>query len=142
MNSNLLRIGFAVLMIAHGLVHASLAAVPTPKPTELRTPFWPGWWRSAVDEHWLAARLGLNADIVRTAGWLLWLAALIGFSTAGLGLLGVPGLAGAWRGLTAAAALLSLVLFLFYWHPWLFVGVLLDGICLAAAWFGTIQIES
>jgi hypothetical protein len=138
MNSNLIRIAFALLMIAHGVVHYILALVPVAKPGEPRTPFWPSWWRTDVDEQWLASRLGLNPGVVRTAGWLLWLVSLVGFVAAGLGLLGVPGLSEIWRELMVAASGFSLVLFLFYWHPHLFVGVALDLICLAVAWTGVI----
>ena len=97
MNSNTFRIIFAIFLIAHGLVTMSLATVPAPQPGALRTPFFPAWWNANVDAKWPASNLGLSEVVVRTAGWILWLAALIGFVLAGVGLLGVPGLHGIWR---------------------------------------------
>ncbi|CAG1013813.1 hypothetical protein ANAEL_04809 [Anaerolineales bacterium] len=71
-------------------------------------------------------RLGLNPSLVRTVGWLLWLVILALFVAAGVGLLGLPGLMGIWQTLALIAAVLSLILLVFYWHPWLVVGVLLN----------------
>lgn len=129
------RILIAGLLIAHGLVHASLSWVPLPAANGPRTPFWPSWRREAVDPAWPISRLGLGAPVVRALGWALWLAALLGFATAGLGLLGVPGLRAIWPALAGVAAAVSLLLLALSWHPWLVVGVLLDlAILVALVW--------
>jgi len=130
--SQFMRISLAVLLIAHGWVHASLSWVPLPAANGPRTPFWPSWWRAAVDPTWPISRLGLTAPLARGLGWALWLASLLGFTAAGLGLLGVPGLNSLWQILTAVSAGLSLAMLVLYWHPWLVVGVLLDLVLLAA----------
>jgi hypothetical protein len=49
MSPTTFRILIALFLIAHGLVHAVLAAVPVPEAGKPRTPFFPTWWRSAVD---------------------------------------------------------------------------------------------
>ncbi|MBI5955304.1 MAG: hypothetical protein HY865_26915 [Chloroflexi bacterium] len=126
MNISTLRILFAIFLIAHGLMTMSLATVPVPAQGALRTPYFPAWWRSNVDDAWPAMRIGLNPPLVRTVGWLLWLVILALFVAAGVGLLGLPGLAGIWQTLALIAAVLSLILLAFYWHPWLVVGVLLN----------------
>jgi hypothetical protein len=126
MNPSTLRILFAVFLFAHGLMTMSLATVPVPAPGAMHTPYFPAWWRANVDDTWPAMRMGLNPSLVRTAGWLLWLAILVLFAAAGAGLLGLPGLAGFWQSLALTAAVISLVLLVFYWHPWLVVGVLLN----------------
>ncbi len=134
MNPNLTRILIAVFLIVHGLIHFSLTYVPTPKPGELRTPFWPAWWRTDTDPAWLAVKLGLPNSAVRGLGSALWLIALAGFGLAGLGLLGLPGLnqvQGAAAALGAAASLLLLGL---YWHPWLATAVVIDLAVLAGLW--------
>lgn len=126
MNATVIRIVIAVLLIAHGLVHLSMAFVPLPQPSGLRTPFWPTWWRNATDPQWLASKTGLSASVVQTAGWLLWGGSLILYVLAGFGLFGFPGLNGIWAQLTLGGSVLSLLLLVFYWHPWLFVGAALS----------------
>ena len=98
MNSNTLRIVFAIFLIAHGLIHYSLTYVPVPKPGELRTPFWPSWARTDTDPGWLATKMGLSNNVVRGLGSALWLLTVAGFAVAGLGLLGIPGLNRIWEG--------------------------------------------
>jgi hypothetical protein len=76
--------------------------------------------------------------IVQTAGWVLWLAVLVLFAAAGVGLLGLPGLSAIWQPLASVGAVLSLVLLALYWHPWLVMGVVLNTGILAgvyAGWF-------
>jgi len=134
MNPNLTRILIAVFLFAHGLIHFSLTYVPTPKPGELRTPFWPAWWRTDTDPAWLAVKLGLPNSTVRGLGSALWLIALVGFSLAGLGLLGLPGLNQAWGAAAALGAAASLLLLGLYWHPWLVTAVVIDLAVLAGLW--------
>ncbi len=134
MNPLYLRFGFAAFLIAHGLVHYSLTTVPVPAPGALHTPFWPAWWRKAIDPTWPAARLSLPPAVVRLLGSALWVGVLAGFALAGLGVLGLPALNAAWPVLTVVAAVLSLILLVFYWHPWLVIGVLLNLGLLAAVW--------
>jgi hypothetical protein len=141
MSPSTLRILIAVFLIAHGLVHFILTAVPTPpeggpvgQPGGVHTPFWPSWWRAATDPTWLASRMGLPQRAVRLFGSCLWLAALIGFALAGLGLLGLPGFSAIWPGAAAGGALASLLLLGFYGHPWLVVGAVIDLAVLASLW--------
>lgn len=126
MSVTVVRTVIAVLLIAHGLVHLSMALVPLPEPGGMRTPFWPSWWRSATDPQWFAAKMGLSAGVVQTAGWLLWVGSLVLYVLAGLGLFGFPVLNDIWVQLTLGGSMLSLLLFAFYWHPWMFVGAALS----------------
>lgn len=126
MNVNTLRIFTAIFLIAHGLVHYSLTYVPTPKPGELRTPFWPSWSRKDTDPAWLVSKMGLSNNVVRGLGSAIWLLTVAGFALAGLGLLGVPGLNQIWQGTAILGAAASLTLLVFYWHPWLIAGVLIN----------------
>lgn len=126
MNLNLLRVMIAIFLVAHGLIHFSLTYVPVPKPGELRTPFWPAWWRTDTDPAWLASKLGLSNGLVRGLGSALWLLILFGFTLAGLGLLGFPGLSQVWAPAAGLGAGASLLLLVFYWHPWLVAGVVIN----------------
>lgn len=126
MNANTLKIVIAIFLIAHGLVHYSLTYVPTPKPGELRTPFWPSWSRKDTDPAWLVSKMGLSNNVVRGLGSALWLLTVVGFALTGLGLLGIPGLNQIWQGTAILGAAASLILLVFYWHPWLIAGVLIN----------------
>lgn len=134
MSASTLRILIALLLIAHGLVHYSLTTVPVPAPGALRTPFFPSWWRADVDSNWLASRIGLPDTLVRTCGWLLWVALLIGFTLGGLGLIGVPGLNSIWQALLIFGSVASLLLLAFYWHAWLVLGVLINIVVMVSIW--------
>lgn len=127
---------FAVFLIAHALMTMSLATVPVPQPGALRTPFFPGWWRTNIDPLWPVARLGISPAVVQTAGWVLWLAASLLLALAGIGLLGLPGLNAIWQGLAVGGAVVSLLLLGLYWHPWLVVGILLNLGIVAGVWAG------
>lgn len=126
MNPTTFRILFAVFLVAHGYIHLSLAQVPTPQPGGLHTPFFPSWWRDAVDPAWPVMRLGLAPQAARLLGWVLWLAVFAAYALAGAALLLMPAQPAVWQACAAAASLLSLALLGLYWHAWLPVGVLID----------------
>jgi len=126
MNTNLIRILIAVFLVAHGYIHLSLTYVPLPKPGELRTPFWPSWWRTATDPAWLASKLGLPNDVERGLGSALWVLTVAGFTLTGLGLLVVPGMSQLWGATAILGAAASLLLLIFYFHPWLVIGAAID----------------
>ena len=135
MSISILRIIIALILIAHGVVHFILTLVPIAEPGAKRTPFWPSWRRDATDPAWLASRLGLPAHWVRRIGYVLWVAALIGFVLAGLGLIGLPGLNLIWTITASFGAVASLILLLFYWHPSLFTAVIFNLAVLASVAF-------
>lgn len=122
---------FTLFLIAHGLVHAGLAAAPNPNDTDSK----PGAFFTSPDRSWLLRRFGLNPSIVQWIGIILVAIATLGFVLAGLGVFGVAGLAEIWRTVTVISAILSLVLLILFWHPWLIVGVLIDaGLLVALLW--------
>jgi len=125
------RILIALFLIAHGLVHMIMATIPVNETSGARDPYFPSWWRSNTDPAWPASRLGLSPNIVRTAGYILWMAALVLFLAAGLGLLGVPGLRAIWVSLAAIASVVSLVMAALFWNP-NYVGVLLINLAILA----------
>lgn len=135
MTTSTIKIIIALFFIAHGFIHASLSWVPVPKPDALRTPYFPGWSKADTDAKWPISNLGVPANVVRTAGWLLWLVVTVAFILAALGLFGVPGLSILWIPLAVGGSILSIVLIALYWHPWLPIGILLDLAILAAIYF-------
>lgn len=135
MSINTLKIIVAFFFIVHGLVHISLSWVPTPQPGALRTPYFPAWWKGDVDSKWPVSNLGLPTGVVRTAGWILWVIVMATYVLSGLGLLGVPGLNSIWIPSAVLASIVSIILIVLYWHPWLPFGILLDVVILAAVYF-------
>ena len=118
-------------LVAHGLVHAGLAAAPDPNESESR----PGAFFTAPQRSWLLPQLGLKPAAIRWSGILLFVFTTLGFILAGLGVFGVPGLAELWRTSAVVSAVLSLLLLLLFWHPWIILGVLIDvGIIFSLVW--------
>ena len=109
-------------LIAHGLVHAILAAAPIPNDPAPK----PGAFFTTPTRSWLLSKLGSPDGVIQWAGILLVALATIGFILAGLGILGVPGLSAIWRIAAVASAAVSLLLLILFWHSWLVVGVLID----------------
>ena len=125
----------ALFLIAHGFVHASLSWVPLPKPGAMQTPFLPSWTRSEVSPTWPISKLGFPDSVIRTLGWILWLAVTALFVLAGLGLFGLPLLSTLWPKLATLGAILSIVLVALYWHPWYIAAPILDLLILAGVYF-------
>lgn len=116
------KISITVFLIAHGLVHLGLAFAPDPGDPDAKA----GAFFTAADRSWLLPQLNLGGSAVQWIGIILVGLSTVGFVLAGMGVLGVAGLAGLWRPLVAASAAVSLLLLILFWHPWLPVGVLID----------------
>lgn len=121
----------ALFLIAHGLVHAGLAAAPDPDDPESK----PGAFFTSLERSWLLPKVGLSTVVVQWIGIVLVAVATLGFVLAGLGVFGVPGLSEIWHTLSVISAGVSLLLLVLFWHLWLIVGLLLDiGILVALLW--------
>ena len=116
----------AIFFIAHGLVHAGLAAAPIPNDPNPK----PGDFFTAAVRSWLLPKLGFQVAAIRWVGIGLVVLATIAFISTGLGIFGVQGLNSIWRTTAVAGAGGSLLLLLVFWHPWLIVGVTLDIVIL------------
>ncbi len=103
-----MRYVIAAFLIINGLIHIGISL---------------GIWRSGWGRAWLPG------DVVRQIGGPLMLAATTGFVAAGLGLLG---LAGWWRDVTAAAALVSILVMVIFWDARQVLGLILDAAVLWA----------
>lgn len=126
-----MKIIIGLFLIAHGLVHAGLAAAPNPEDPETK----PGAFFTSTERSWLLTKVGLRSASVRWIGIVLVALATLGFVLSGLGVFGVPGLSEIWRTLAIASAVVSLLLLILFWHLWLIIGVLNDvGILIALLW--------
>jgi hypothetical protein len=122
---------FVLFLIAHGLVHAGLAAAPNPSDPDAK----PGAFFTATARSWLLPRLGLNASSIQWIGIILVVLSTLGLVLVGLGVFGVPDLTTVWRTVAVVSASVSLLLLVLFWNTWLLVGVLIDiGILIALLW--------
>ncbi len=71
-------------------------------------------------------KLGLDPGFVRLIGIILVALSTLGFVLSGMGTLGVPGLSEIWQAAAGFAVVVSLILLILFWHPWIVVGVLID----------------
>jgi hypothetical protein len=125
------KILFALFLVAHGLVHAGLAAAPDPSDPDAK----PFAFFTSSRRSWLLPRLGLSSSIIQWLGIILVALATLGFVLAGLGVFGVPGLVLVWRTVAVISACVSLMLLILFWHLWLLVGVLIDiAVLVALLW--------
>lgn len=118
----------AIFVILHGLVHAILAMVPSPKAPDQGFAmflFGEGSW--------------LSPDISKSAGQTITITlamiAMIGFVAAGLGLFGVLVPFDWWRGLAIGSSVVSLLLLVAFWDMNLIVGLLIDAVLLVILLF-------
>src|ERR671931_327081 len=94
----------ALLLIAHGLVHASLNAVPYGPST----PFWPSFWRPETGHSWFLQAIGLDVETNRLVGGVLLVVATGGFVLAGRAVAGWAVPHACWPALGLASAGASL----------------------------------
>jgi hypothetical protein len=127
----MLKIALGIFIIAHGLVHTILAIAPNPADPDAK----PGAFFTASERSWLLPQLGLNASTIQWIGIILVGLSTLGFVLAGLGIFGVTGLSTIWRTVAIISAIISLLLLITFWHPWLPIGVLIDiGTLVALVW--------
>lgn len=122
-----MKILIGVLLLAHGLVHPALAAAPNPDDPEARALT----FFAVPERSWLFSRVNLNPAAVKWLGLILVGLATLGFILAGIGVLTSGGLNLIWRTSAAFSSIISLVLLILFWHRWLPIGVLIDGLTLA-----------
>ena len=127
-----MRIALALFIIAHGLVHAGLAAAPNPADPDAKA----GAFFTAAERSWLLPKLGFKDSAILWIGIVLVALSTLGFVLTGLGIFGVAGLSAIWRTLALLSACLSLLLLITFWHRWLPVGVLIDLGVLVGFWAG------
>ena len=118
----MLRTIFGLFLIAHAVAHAGLAAAPIPKDPNPK----PGAFFTEVSRSWLFQKLEVEGAITKKIGIILVILTVLGFILAGLGGLRIPGLNQIWSTTAGLSAGVSLVPLILFWHPWLFVGVLID----------------
>ena len=120
----------AIFVILHGLTHSIMAMVPNPNAPDAGV----ATFFSGIGS-WLLTGLGLSESTTKTSAILLSVIATIGFVAAGLALFGVLVPFDWWRILAIASAVVSLLLVVIFWHPYLIVGLLIDAAVLVTLIF-------
>lgn len=100
----------ASFLIAHGVVHAAVWALPK---TVGDQPFDPG-------HSWLLERIGIAAGSAEILSIVLALGATFGFVASGIALIAGSD---SWRLIALITAAESLPLFLLFFNPWLIAGI-------------------
>jgi hypothetical protein len=113
------RLLFAAFLLAHGAIHASFLS-PRP-PATASGPTWP----FELTRSWALTRLGLRPQTMRLVGIALVAATIAAFALAALATAGVIS-ADLWDPASAAGGVLSLLLLVLFFQPWLALGVLID----------------
>lgn len=108
------RVVAGILLLAHGLVHLLYLA-------------------SDVREFSLARSWLVPETARRPLGIGLIAATVAAFALLALAVWGVPGLSAAWPAVTIVASLLSALLLILFWNPWLVLGLAIDLALLAIA---------
>ncbi len=118
----MLRTIAAIVFIAHAIAHAGLAAAPIPSEPASK----PGAFFTSLSRSWLLSSLNLSEKTVRAVGISMVALSVVGFLLAGFGALKVPFLLSAWPQIAMVSAVISLVLLVAFWHPWIVLGLILD----------------
>lgn len=114
----------ALLLAAHGLVHASFLS-PRP-PAKPGSPQWP----FDLAHSWLLTPMGVGASVTRPIGIVLLVVVVAGYLAAALALIGilpalfVPGV--------VVGSVASIVMLALFFHRWLVLGFAIDAVLLWA----------
>jgi hypothetical protein len=129
------KILISVLIVIHGLIVAAQSAGSFGTGKPIANPAWLAWWPTGLGQSWLLAWLGLEASPMRPLGGIVWLAGGVALVAAGLALMGVGAIPDDWRILALVGAVLSLIMFFIYFHPFLIVGITASLLILFAIWW-------
>jgi hypothetical protein len=119
----MLRLLIGAMLIVHGLIVAGQSTGAFGGGKAIANPSWLKWWPTAFGQSWLLAGLGLEKTVAAWLAGLLWLIAGVALVGAGLGIFGVLVPQGWWRTLAIGGAGMSLLMLLFYLHPFFGIGI-------------------
>lgn len=119
----MLRLLIGAMLIVHGLIVAAQSTSAFAGAQPIANPSWLRWWPTALGQSWVLAGLGLEKTAAAWVAGLLWLAAGVALVAAGLGVFGVLVPQGWWRTLAIGGAGMSLLMLLFYLHPFYGIGI-------------------
>jgi hypothetical protein len=118
----------ALFLILHGLVHGILAMVPNPNAPD-------AGFASFFSRSWLLNSLGFSESAGKPIAIILAIIATLGFVATGLALLDLLVPFDWWSVLATVSAVISLLLLIIFWHPYLIIGILIDAVILVTVLF-------
>ena len=118
-----MRIIVVILLLIHGLITSAQAQTGFNPSGAIANPSWLSWWPVNLGQSWLFKQFGLEKSVVGTLAGILWISAGLCLIAAALGLFGFIVPTNLWRLLAGIGAILSLVLFIFYAHPFYVIGI-------------------
>ena len=127
-----MKILLGVLLIIHGFIVTAQSSGGFNPVGGIQNPSWLNWWPANLGQSWLLSTLGVERTLIARAGGLLWLVAGITLVAAGLGVMGVIVPITWWRRLALCGAVLSLIMLIFYLHPFYVIGLAASTILLVA----------
>jgi hypothetical protein len=128
----MLRFLIGGMLIVHGLIVAAQSPGAFRGGEPLANPSWLKWWPTALGQSWLLAGLGLEQTVAAWLAGVLWLIGGVALLVAGLGVFGVLVPQDWWRTLAVGGAGISLLMLLFYLHPFYGIGTGLSAAILVA----------
>jgi hypothetical protein len=111
------------MLIVHGLIVAAQSTGAFGGGKAIANPSWLNWWPTAFGQSWLLVGLGLEKTVAAWFAGLLWLIGGVALLAAGLAIFGVLVPQGWWRTLAIGGAGMSLLMLLFYLHPFFAIGI-------------------
>jgi hypothetical protein len=116
----------AAFLVGHALVHVSYLSPAPPRTAD--GPEWP----FEMAHSWLVTGAGLDPALVRALGTALVLATVALFVAAGLSTVGWLVPPEWWSGTVVAGAVASAMTLVIFFHPWIVLGLAIDGALLWA----------
>lgn len=120
-----------MLKFVVGLLFLGFAAIhggyePTPQPVGGLS-----YWKSNYGDSWALSRV-LPAEGVKVIAAVLWAGATVGFIITGFSVMGFLAPTNWWQITAFSAATMSLLLAIFFWHPWEWLSALIDAVMMVA----------
>jgi hypothetical protein len=108
----MIRVLFSILLIAHGLIHTAIWLSPTSKEGTFDP-----------KHSWILDSMGLQTDVIHGIAVVLAIVAALALVSGAIGLLAHQG----WAHIPVlAGSVVSLLLIVVYFNPWMSLAILLD----------------
>lgn len=118
----MLRLLIGGMLIVHGLIVAAQSTGTFGRGDPITNPSWLNWWPTALGQSWLLVGLGVEQMVAARLAGVFWLIGGVALVAAGLGVFGVLVPQEWWRTLAIGGAGMSLLMLLFYLHPFYGIG--------------------
>jgi hypothetical protein len=119
MTGTTIRTIIALILIVHGVGHL-MGVIPALRLFGTESGTGPEWFKNWSSDSWILTDI-LGGGVSRVICFIIFMAAFIGFISAGLGLLGWLIPHEGWRVLAVISAVVSLVAIILYWNAFIYL---------------------